>query len=173
MLGDARAPRLRVQAASDCDASLVLDPHYAKAFYRRACARSGLGDAAGALADAEQALLLTPDSQEVADLHNRLGNPRTTSDKSKTQQDLNDQKSKAAIQDQELLAVRSIPGEGEALVAMQHIPAGQEVIAESPFAALPEKSLHEKASLRLITSVIAIVDVRGMSMPLSCQACTE
>lgn len=132
-----------MQAEWDCDMALSHDPAYAKAFYRRASAREAQGRLLPALADAERALQLWPSSEEVAALHARLAAAKGSAGDDELA------KTTAALQvsrpDQAtLLEVREVADEGRALVAVREISAGTQVLEDLPFAAVPEKHLHEQ-----------------------------
>lgn len=131
---------------NDASAALVLEPGYAKAHYRRACARERLHDPISALTDAEDAHRLTPESQETADLCASLRKRCSLLDgKCVAQIDqMPKQLNKATASLPVNLAVQQIKGEGQGLIAAEKIAAGTEILAEMPFVALPEKQQHDK-----------------------------
>jgi tetratricopeptide (TPR) repeat protein len=61
------------RAIADFDAAIMLEPHYATAFYNRANAKLNAGDKAGAIADYRQALALRPGFKEAAAALKDLG----------------------------------------------------------------------------------------------------
>lgn len=125
------------QAEDDCTAAISLDPGYAKAYYRRALARQKQGRLREAKEDANEAAQLCPDWPQIQQLCQQLLKESHGRPPSASHQDPAAQGYGKALQ------VQDIPGEGRALVAAETLRAGEELIRDSPFAALPHKEQHD------------------------------